>query len=176
MTAGPPLYDCSTANRARGHSLRRVRIISIRTLVVAACGVGGLGLVSCGSGSNAQDPDAVRTIVPSITAQVDSDRVELLQTEPESPLEGVGLVVEVYINSDGSLSGQGELRNERTQVIGSVDVLVTFLNVAGDVLAAGSTPAEPENIPPGERAFFSVFLPAPPPGIVSYAVQLVEAQ
>lgn len=152
-----------------------MRTLSFRALVVAAFGIGGLGLVSCGSGSNAQDPDAVRTIVPSITAQVDSDRVELEQTEPETPLEGVDVVVEVFLNGDGSLSGQGELRNERTEVIGSVDVLVTFLNEEGDVLAAGSVPAEPDNIGPGEKAFFSVFLPSPPPGIVSYAVQLVEA-
>ncbi len=114
--------------------------------------------------------------MPSITAQVDSDRVELEQTEPETPLEGVDVVVEVFLNGDGSLSGQGELRNERPAVIGSVDVVVTFLNEEGDVLAAGNVPAEPDNIMPGEKAFFAVFLPAPPPGIVSYAVQLVEAE
>ena len=152
-----------------------MRMISIRAVVVAAFGIGGLGLVSCGSGSNAQDPGAVRTIVPSITAQVDSERVQLPQTEPETPLEGVDVVVVVYINGDGSLSGQGELRNERTQAIGSVDVLLIFLSDAGDVLAAGNVPAEPDNIAPGEKAFFAVFLPSPPEGIVSYAVQLVEA-
>jgi hypothetical protein len=151
-------------------------MISIRTLVVATCGIIGLGLISCGSGSNAQNPAAVRTIAPSITAQVDSQRVELQQRAPDEPLEGVDLVVEVFINSDGSLSGQGELRNERTEALASVDVLVTFRNDAGDVLAAGSVPAEPDNIQPGESAFFAVFLPAPPPGIVSYAVQLVEAR
>jgi hypothetical protein len=153
-----------------------MHMISIRALVVAAFGLGGLGLVSCGSGSNAQDPGTLRTVVPAITTQVDTEREELQHTDPENSLEGVDLVVEVYINGDGSISGQGELRNERTEVIGSVDVLVTFLNDAGDVLAAGSVPAEPDNIAPGEKAFFAVFLPSPPEGIVAYAVQLVEAQ
>lgn len=134
---------------------------------------GALALTSCGSGSDAQAPGDFRTVVPSVTASIDPARTELPQRDTSTASDGLEVTVQVFRNSDGSLSGQGEVHNARTLPVESLDVFVTFHGQAGDILASAAVPPEPDSIPPGGKAAFTIFFPSPPEGIVNYTTQVV---
>lgn len=136
---------------------------------------GALVLASCDSGgSDAQGPGDFRTVAPSVTASIDPGRVELPQRDTSSAADGLVVTVQVFRNSDGSLTGQGEVENTRPVAAQSLDVFVTFYDQAGDVLASAAVPPEPDTVPPGGKAAFTIFFPSPPEGVVNYDFQAVS--
>jgi hypothetical protein len=148
------------------------RRFATRVLTITLFAGGALALVSCQSGGgDAQQPGAFRTVAPSVTASIDPARVELTQRDSSTASEGLEVTVQVFRNSDGSLTGQGEVENTRSLPVESLDVFVTFHNEAGDVLASAAVPPEPDTVPPGGKAAFTIYFPSPPEGIVSYTTQ-----
>jgi hypothetical protein len=154
------------------HRLQPLRL-SFRVTAVTMSLAGALAFTGCDSGSDAQAPGDFRTVVPSVTASIDPARTELPQRDTSTASNGLEVTVQVFRNSDGSLTGQGEVQNTRTLPVESLDIFVTFHSESGDVLASAAVPPEPDSVPPGGKAAFSIFFPSPPEGIVNYTTQVV---